>query len=88
MSESLGMVMIFTLISSTIDWLGNKWEEIKALEDENVRRKREELDAEEKVNQKTLSIKDHLWIFLCILLAKIRRNKSHNRVFFGMESKI
>jgi hypothetical protein len=49
MNEGLGMVMIFTLISSTIEWLGSKWEEMKALEDENARRKREELDAEEKV---------------------------------------
>ena len=49
MEESLGMVMIFSIISSTIEWLGSKWEEKKAREEEDIRRKKELLDLEEKV---------------------------------------
>ena len=49
MEESLGMVMIFTIISTSIEWLGSKWEEIKHRESEEIRLKKELSDAEEKV---------------------------------------
>ena len=49
MEESLGMVMIFTIISSSIEWLGARWEEKKAREEEDIRKKKEILDLEEKV---------------------------------------
>ncbi len=49
MEESLGMVMIFTIISTSIEWLGSKWEEIKFRESEEIRLKKELSDAEEKV---------------------------------------
>ncbi len=49
MEESLGMVMIFTIISTSIEWLGNKWEEMKYREREEIRLKKELSDAEEKV---------------------------------------
>ena len=56
MEESLGMVMIFTIISTSIEWLGSKWEEIKHRESEEIRLKKELSDAEEKViRQWTLS---------------------------------
>jgi hypothetical protein len=49
MEESLGMVMIFTIISTSIEWLGNKWEDIQFREREAIRLKKELSDAEEKV---------------------------------------
>ena len=51
MEESIGMVMVFTIISSSIEWLGSKWEEIKSREAEDIRKKKEVLDAEEKVSR-------------------------------------
>jgi hypothetical protein len=42
---------VFTIISSSIEWLGSKWEEIKSHEAEDIRKKKEVLDAEEKVSQ-------------------------------------
>jgi hypothetical protein len=56
MEESLGMVMVFTIISSSIEWLGSKWEEIKSHEAEDIRKKKEVLDAEEKVSQNIFNI--------------------------------
>jgi hypothetical protein len=50
MEESLGMVMIFTIISSSMEWLGAKWEEIKTREEEAIRKKKELDDLEEKVS--------------------------------------
>ena len=49
MEESLGMVMVFTIISSSIEWLGSKWEHIQNSEQEEIKAKKEILDAEEKV---------------------------------------
>ncbi len=49
MEESLGMVMIFTIISTSIEWLGSKWDDIQFREREAIRLKKELSDAEEKV---------------------------------------
>ncbi|XP_028131594.1 RWD domain-containing protein 1 [Diabrotica virgifera virgifera] len=47
--ENLGMVMVFTLVSSAQEWLNVKWEEIKKEKDELVaRRLKEEEEAELK----------------------------------------
>ena len=43
------MVMVFTIISSSIEWLGSKWEELKHSEEKEIKAKKELLDAEEKV---------------------------------------
>lgn len=48
-SENLGMVMVFTLVSSAQEWLNVKWEDIKKVKEERTARKlREEEEAERK----------------------------------------
>ncbi|KRT86049.1 hypothetical protein AMK59_2397 [Oryctes borbonicus] len=47
--ENLGMVMVFTLVSSAQEWLNVKWDEIrKKRDEEKVRRVQEEEEAERK----------------------------------------
>ncbi|KAF2885529.1 hypothetical protein ILUMI_20679 [Ignelater luminosus] len=42
--ENLGMVMIFTLVSSAQEWLNVKWDDIKKRQDEEKLRKEKELE--------------------------------------------
>ncbi|CAG9856824.1 unnamed protein product [Phyllotreta striolata] len=48
-TENLGMVMVFTLVSSAQEWLNVKWEEVKKENDDRLARK---LKAEEEAEQK------------------------------------
>lgn len=48
--ENLGMVMVFTLVSSAQEWLNEKWDEIKKQKDEEVSRKLKEEEEAERVN--------------------------------------
>lgn len=48
-TENLGMVMVFTLVSSAQEWLNVKWEDINKLREERAAQKlREEEEAERK----------------------------------------
>jgi len=47
-SENLGMVMIFTLVSSAQEWLNIKWDEFKKNKDEELSRKLKEEEEEEQ----------------------------------------
>jgi hypothetical protein len=51
MEEGLGMVMVFSIISASIEWLGSKWEQIKSREEEAARLKKEMIEQEEKVHR-------------------------------------
>ncbi|CAH1106507.1 unnamed protein product [Psylliodes chrysocephalus] len=47
--ENLGMVMVFTIVSSAQEWLNVKWEEIKKENEERIAKKlKEEEEAEQK----------------------------------------
>merc|ERR1719187_2898092 len=46
--ENLGMAMIFTIISSSIEWLGDANDKIKEEAEEAIRRKKEEDEEEER----------------------------------------
>ena len=48
--------MIFTIISSSIEWLGSRGEAVKGREEEEARRKKELEDIEEKVRLQALKI--------------------------------
>ncbi|TRY76300.1 hypothetical protein TCAL_07319 [Tigriopus californicus] len=49
--ENLGMIMVFTIISAAIEWLGSTWEELKATKEERLKRQKE---ADEEVERKRL----------------------------------
>lgn len=50
MTENLGMVMVFTLVSSAQEWLNVKWDEFKKKLDEETERKLKEEEEAEQVN--------------------------------------
>lgn len=47
--ENIGMVMVFTLVSSAQEWLNEKWDDIKKQRDEAVLRKQKEDEEAERV---------------------------------------
>lgn len=49
-NENLGMVMVFTLVSTAQEWLNEKWDEIKKQKDEEVSKKLKEEEEAERVN--------------------------------------
>lgn len=51
MEENLGMVMVFTLVSAAIEWLGSKWEELQEAKAEAIRLKKEKDEEEERVRK-------------------------------------
>ena len=50
MEENLGMVMVFTVVSAAMEWLGSKWEAVKEAREEREKEKKERLEAEERVS--------------------------------------
>lgn len=61
--ENLGMVMIFTLVSSAQEWLNEKWDEIKKQRDEEVLKKQKEEEEAERVISCLLILFVNLLIF-------------------------
>lgn len=49
-NESLGTVMVFTLVSATQEWLNLEWDKIKLNRQENAARKLKEEEEAEMVN--------------------------------------
>ena len=49
MEENLGMVMVFTVVSSAIEWLGSKCEELKEKRETEAREKKEREEEIERV---------------------------------------
>lgn len=47
--ENIGMVMVFTLVSSAQEWLNEKWDEIKKQKEDEVLKKRKEEEEAERV---------------------------------------
>ncbi len=54
--ENLGMVLVFTVVSAAIEWLGSKNEELKDKRVEEARLKKEREEEAERVNQLKESI--------------------------------
>ena len=50
MEANLGMIMVFTLISESIEWLGSKFEYIREHREEIRRQKKEAEEEEERVS--------------------------------------
>ena len=50
MEENLGMVMVFTVVSAAMEWLGSKWEAVKEAREEREKEKKERIEAEERVS--------------------------------------
>jgi len=48
--ENLGMVLVFSVVSAAIEWLGEKSEELKLQREEDERRKKEEEEEAERVS--------------------------------------
>ena len=44
------MVMVFTVVSAAMEWLGSKWEAVKEAREEREKEKKERLEAEERVS--------------------------------------
>ena len=49
--ENLGMVLVFTVVSAAIEWLGSKNEELKIRREEEARLKKEREEEAERVRQ-------------------------------------
>lgn len=49
MNENLGMVMVFTLVSTAQEWLNVQWDRIKFNREEFAARKRKEEEEAERV---------------------------------------
>jgi hypothetical protein len=49
MEENLGMVMVFTVISAAMEWLGSKWEEIKQRRQDIIKERKDREEAELQV---------------------------------------
>lgn len=47
--ENIGMVMVFTLVSSAQEWLNEKWDEISKQREEEVLKKQKEEEEAERV---------------------------------------
>ena len=50
MEENLGMVMVFTVVSAAMEWLGSKWVAVKDAREQREREKKEAIEAEERVS--------------------------------------
>jgi len=48
MEENLGMVMVFTVVSAAMEWLGSKWEAVKEAREDREREKKDRIEAEER----------------------------------------
>ena len=44
------MVMVFTVVSAAMEWLGSKWEAVKEAREEREKEKKERIEAEERVS--------------------------------------
>ena len=51
MQQSLGMVMVFTVVSEALEWMAKKWEDIKDKEEREAKEKKEKEEEEERVRQ-------------------------------------
>jgi len=51
MEENLGMVMGFTVISAATEWIGDRWDAIKAAEEERIKKQK---DIEEEAEKRRL----------------------------------
>ncbi len=49
MEENLGMVMVFTVVSAAMEWIGSRWEQMQKNRQEAEEKRKEELEAEERV---------------------------------------
>ena len=56
MEENLGMVMVFTVVSSAIEWLGSKCEELKEKRETEAREKKEREEEIERVRSHSRDI--------------------------------
>lgn len=54
--ENIGMVMVFTLVSSAQEWLNEKWDEVKKQQEEEVLRKQKEEEEAERVGLQWLVV--------------------------------
>ena len=55
MEENLGMVMVFTVVSSAIEWLGSKCEELKERRETEERERKDREEEAERVRENLLS---------------------------------
>ena len=49
------MVMVFTVVSAAMEWLGSKWEAVKEAREEREKEKKERIEAEERVSYLVLN---------------------------------
>ena len=68
MEENLGMVMVFTVVSAAMEWLGSKWEAVKDAREQREKEKKEAIEAEERVSYLVKELYCLIFLFMQLVI--------------------